>query len=178
METSESTAATTQPRRRLKRWHVILFVLFALLIIASGVILNQWRTISSLTAGSKLIGGAAGVAAVRLPSGFHSSVFYSGLASPRFLAFSPDGTLFVAERGTGSIVALPDPDHSGKAARRQVIATGLDDPTSLVFYKGALYVGEQSQISRFTLGANLQVVSKQVVVPHLPSGGQHSTRTV
>jgi glucose/arabinose dehydrogenase len=65
-----------------------------------------------------------------------------------------------------------------KATGRKVVVSGLNDPTSLVFYKGALYVGEQSRISRFTLGPDLQVTSKQVIVPDLPTGGNHTTHTV
>ncbi|HZO72916.1 MAG TPA: PQQ-dependent sugar dehydrogenase [Ktedonobacteraceae bacterium] len=178
MENSENATVSTHPRRRLKRWHVILLVLFALLVIASGIILSQWRTLNALTTGSNFTGGAAGVAAVRLPSGFHSSVFYSGLASPRLITFSPDGTLFVAERGAGSIVALPDPQHTGKANQRIVVVSGLNDPTSLDFYQGALYVGEATQISRFTITPDFKVSSRQVVVPNLPTGGSHITRTV
>jgi glucose/arabinose dehydrogenase len=84
----------------------------------------------------------------------------------------------VAERGSGSIIALPDPQHTGHASEKRVVISGLDDPTSLAFYQGALYVGEASRVSRFTLDTNLNVTSKQVVVPDLPTGGNHITRTV
>ena len=39
----------------------------------------------------------------------------------------------------------------------------------LVFYQGALYVGEASQVSRLTLGPDFKVTSQQVIVPNLPT---------
>jgi glucose/arabinose dehydrogenase len=45
-------------------------------------------------------------------------------------------------------------------------------------YNGALYVGEASRVTRFTIGADLRATSRQVIVPDLPTGGNHVTRTV
>jgi glucose/arabinose dehydrogenase len=167
-----------RPRRFIRHWRILLILLLIFIILLAGVLYSQRRMISSLLRGSHFVGGNPDVANVHLPPGFQANVFYSGLSSPRFIAFSPDGTLFVAERGAGHIVALPDPDHTGKAASKKVVISGLNDPTSLVFYNGALYVGEQSQVSRFTLGSDFQVTSRQIIVPGLPTGGQHTTRTV
>lgn len=116
---------------------------------------------------------------LRLPQGFQATLFASGLKGPRFITFGPDGTLFVAERETGRILALPDPNHTGIASAPVTVADGLNDPTSLIFAPdGSLYVGEASRVSRFTLGPDLKATNKQVVVPNLPTGGNHITRTV
>ncbi len=167
-----------QTRWLVRHGRLLLIASLVVIILLGGVLYSQRHVIHSLITGSHFVDGNAGVTNVHLPPGFQASVFFSGLASPRLIAFSPDGTLFVAERGAGSIVALPDPDHTGKATSKKVVISGLNDPTSLVFYDGALYVGEQSQISRFTLGPDLQVTSKKIIVPDLPTDGQHSTRTV
>lgn len=167
-----------QPPRQRRNWRITLLTLCIIVGLLAGIIYSQRYLLVSLLTGTRFVGGNAGIANVHLPKGFTASVFYAGLAQPRFIALSPDGTLFVAERSTGSIVALPDPQHTGRAASKQVVVSGLNDPTSLVFYNGALYVGEQSQISRFTLGSNFQVTSRQVIVPNLPTGGRHTTRTV
>ncbi|MDQ2907152.1 MAG: PQQ-dependent sugar dehydrogenase [Chloroflexota bacterium] len=147
-------------------------MILILILVGAGLLYSQRH----LLIGSHLVGGNAGMAQLHLPPGFQADVFYTHLSSPRFMTFGPDGTLFVAERGSGSIVALASSPHGG--ARKIVVVGGLDDPTSLDFYQGALYVGEGSRISRFTLGPDLRVIDKQVVIPNLPSGGQHSTRTV
>jgi glucose/arabinose dehydrogenase len=159
-------------RRRL--WLLVSVLLLVIVVILAGFIYSQ----RALLFGSHIVGGNATTVPLHLPPGFSATVFAQGLSAPRFITFSPDGTLFVAERGTGSIVALPDPTHSGKAERRLVVVSGLDDPTSLVFYQGALYVGEASRVTRFTLDAAFHVMSRTVIVPNLPTGGNHVTRTV
>jgi glucose/arabinose dehydrogenase len=167
-----------RPRRFIRPWRILLILLLIVILLLAGLLYSQRRMIRSLLTGSHFVGSNSAVANLHLLPGFQDNVFYSGLASPRFIAFSPDGTLFVAERGAGSIVALPDPGHTGKATSKKVVIGGLNDPTSLVFYNGALYIGEQSQVSRFTLGPGLQVTSRQIIVPGLPTDGQHTTRTV
>ena len=166
-----------QPRYRTRRRRTILIIV-PLVIIVAGLLFSQRYAIFDWLTGSQMVSGSPGIANLRLPPGFQVNVFYRGLNNPRFITFGPDGTLFVAESGTGSIVALSDPNHTGKATEKKVVIKGLNDPTSLVFYQGALYVGEQSQISRFTFAPGLQVTSKRVIVPGLPAGGQHVTRTV
>ena len=130
-----------------------------LIIIVAGLLFSQRYAIFDWLTGSHMVSGSPGIGNLRLPPGFQVNVFYRGLNSPRFITFGPDDTLFVAESGTGSIVALSDPNHTGKATEKKVVINGLNDPTSLVFYQGVLYVGEQSQISRFTFAPGLQVTS-------------------
>ncbi len=178
MTEHKQTRLTLAKQRRSILWRVALLLLLAILLVGGGVVYSKWDHLRSLVLGSHYVGGSSGVAALHLPPDFQASVFYSGLEAPRFITFGPDGILFVAERSTGSIVALPDTNRSGKATSKIVVVKGLNDPTSLVFYKGVLYVGEQSQISSFTLSPDLHVTSKHVVVPHLPVDGNHTTRTV
>jgi glucose/arabinose dehydrogenase len=123
-------------------------------------------------------GGDPGVTQLQLPPGFHATLFASGLSGPRFDTVGPDGTLYVAERGSGRVVALLDPGHSGRATQTVVVADGLNDPTSLDFAQGALYVGEANRITRLIVGADHKAQSRAVVVPNLPTGGNHTTRTV
>ena len=170
---------TVKSANWLKRhWRTLLVVSLVVIIILGGVLYNFRHAIRELLSKSHEVGGNAGVANLHLPPGFQVNVFFSGLNAPRFITFGPDGTLFVAERGTGSIIALTDPGHTRKAASKKVVISGLNDPTSLVFYQGALYVGEQTQVSHFALGPNYQVTSRKVIVPNLPADGQHTTRTV
>src|SRR5690349_14469759 len=65
---------------------------------------------------------ALSLSSLHLPAGFQITVFTQGLQGPRLLTFSPSGTLLVAERGAGRIVALPDPNHSGKASGQITVA--------------------------------------------------------
>ncbi len=171
---------------RGSRWSVrgtVLLILTAVLV-GGGILLIASRlglfpTINQpkLTTPSATPG--ATLAYLHLPQGFRGTLFASGLQGPRFITFGPDGTLFVAERATGRVLALPDPNHSGSVRAPVVVADGLQDPTSLSFAPdGSLYVGEASRVSRFTLGRDLKATNKQIIVPDLPTGGNHVTRTV
>ncbi len=172
-EPVQPTRQARSPLRRLLLGALIVFVL-----LGCAGLYTQRQTIRALLTGTDLVGGSAATTNVRLPLGFHASVFAAGLNGPRFIAFAPDGVLYVAERTTGSIVAFPDPDHTGISTRRVVVATGLNDPTSLAFSGGMLYVGERTRITRFTWGPGEQATNKQVIVDDLPESGQHVTRTV
>lgn len=174
-----------QPHRKWGRGQNLLLVLLIVVVMAAGVVYSLWDEIfpsrpvphvTPTTAPSPTID--ARVAGLHLPAGFHISIFEVGLNTPRFMTFGPDGTLFVAERGTNSIVALLDPHHTGRATEKKVLLNNLDDPTNLIYYQGALYVGEQMRISRFTLGPGLQITDRQVIISNLPVGGLHTTRTV
>jgi len=71
---------------------------------------------------------------VRLPPGFTISVYASGLANARGLAFSDSGALFVGSR-SGEVYAVPPGGGQGR-----VIADGLDMPVGVAWHRGDLYV--------------------------------------
>lgn len=120
---------------------------------------------------------------ISLPPGFGVSVFAAGLRDPRMMARGPDGELYVAERGAGRIVRLPDRDGDGVTdgapAGGEVVADGLNAPSSIAFYKdGSLYVGETTRVLRLSAPDESGVFQeREVIVDGLPEGG-HSTRTV
>jgi glucose/arabinose dehydrogenase len=116
---------------------------------------------------------------IRLPPGFGISVFQAGLRDPRMMALGPDGHLYVAERGAGRIVRLPDEDGDGVSDGVEVAADGLNAPSSIDFYQdGSLYVGETARILRLReLDQPGLFEQAEVVIERLPSGG-HNTRTV
>jgi glucose/arabinose dehydrogenase len=115
---------------------------------------------------------------LRVPSGFRATEYATGLNGPRFITAGPSGALFVTERNTGRILALLDPDRQGRATRTVVVADGLNDPTSVDYAGGALYVGERTRITRFTLGSDQRATDRRALITDLPSSGQHVTRTV
>jgi glucose/arabinose dehydrogenase len=84
----------------------------------------------------------------------------------------------VANRAANSIIALPPGNSPTQAGTARVIASNLNDPTSLVMHNGYLYVGEGSSIARMALGNDLKAGPIQRIITDLPLGGQHSTRTV
>ena len=137
---------------------------------------------------------------LQLPQGFRASVFAApGLVGPRFMDWSPDGVLHVANmKVNGSawspkhdtreppardemfaqIVALPDEDNDGVADTALVVADRLWFPHSLQFHQGALYVGDMHQVVRLRdLDGDGFYEDETVVIGDLPTG-HHRTRTI
>ncbi len=123
-------------------------------------------------------GGLEGT--IALPPGFSISVFASGLAAPRFMAWSAGGDLLVSLPGRGEVVALRDSARAGRADRRWVVAQGLDRPHGLAFRDPqSLYVAETGRVVRFRYYQETgQASNLEVVVRDIPAGGGHWTRTI
>ncbi|MFZ6030762.1 MAG: PQQ-dependent sugar dehydrogenase [Chloroflexota bacterium] len=117
---------------------------------------------------------------IALPPGFGITVFAQGLDDSRMLAIGPDGWLYVAERGAGRIVRLPDRDGDGLADGIESVADGLTRPSSLAFFRdGSLYAAETERIWRLDAPDEQGVYrQREVAVDGLPAGGNHHTRTV
>lgn len=117
---------------------------------------------------------------LNLPPGFSATVFAAyNFAQPRFMAVSPDGVLHVADMRAKTIVALPDGDDDGVADEAIVVARGFKRAHSLAFYKGEMYVADTHRIVRLTdVDGDGIYEERENLVPALPQGGWHSTRTI
>lgn len=84
---------------------------------------------------------------IKLPPGFHISLFSAEVPSAREMAYSPGGILFVGSM-RGSVYAITESsDH--KAQKVFTIARGLDKPVGVDFRDGSLYVSAVNRILRF-----------------------------
>jgi glucose/arabinose dehydrogenase len=87
---------------------------------------------------------------VKLPSGFHISVFATGVKSAREMALGSKGTVFVGSNNGTAIHALIDSNGNGKADRVVNITRGLKSPASgVAFHNGSLYVAEIPRMLRY-----------------------------
>ncbi len=158
-------------RRRLG-WLLLGILLLAFLAAAVAI----WRFSRQVNFTGAL--GSGEVALLTTPPGFEVAVFASGLEGPRFIAFGPDGNLYVAERGAGRIVVLPDANGDGAADRVQVFADGLGAPHSLVYAEGSWFVGVPTGVLRLTdLDNDGRADEQRTLIDSYPTGG-HNTRTV
>src|SRR5205823_5790043 len=101
-----------QLRRRTKPGRTTLFVLLAIVALVAGLLYSQRYLVQSLLTGTHFVGGNQAVANVHLPAGFHASVFYAGLSSPRFITFGPDGNLYVSIGSTCNNCVESDPHRA------------------------------------------------------------------
>ena len=116
---------------------------------------------------------------ITVPPGFHAGIFASGLSGARFMAVDPAGTLLLSVPSEGRVVALPDRNGTGRAEAPVSVVGGLDRPHGLAFHQGALYVAETGRVLRFHYDPGTKKASQPtVIVPNLPRGGTHWTRTI
>ena len=92
---------------------------------------------------------------IKLPPGFHITIYASGLDSPREMALSDNGTLFVGTLGpfgappVGKVYAIRDTNGDHKADEILTIASGLNYPNGVALHDGNLYVAEIGRILRY-----------------------------
>ncbi|MDQ6693467.1 MAG: PQQ-dependent sugar dehydrogenase [Chloroflexota bacterium] len=115
----------------------------------------------------------------QVPAGFTVQVFATGLNVPRFLSFSPEGDLYAADMGSGTVAVLPDRNHDGVADSVVSFASGFASPNNVAFHGGSVYVGELGRIWKLSdTNGDLVADTRSVVVDNLPSDGRHRTKTV
>ena len=116
---------------------------------------------------------------LKLPPGFRIETFARDVNGARFMALDPGGTLLLSIPRESRVVALPDADGDGRADRVVVVADRLNRPHGLAFKDGALYVAETGRVLRLRYDPSaLKASDPRPVVPSLPAGGGHWTRTV
>ena len=108
---------------------------------------------------------------------------------PRLIITAPNGDLFLADSGAGTIFILRGVGPDGKAAHIEKFATGLDHPFGIAFYPAQnpkyVYVGNATTIQRipYHSGDLHAGGAPETVVPDIPgyaqlTGGGHWTRDV
>ena len=156
--------------------NLALFTIVAAVVAAVGVV--ALRPVVQRAMGLNVDVGFGGRAELIIPDGYAVSVFAEGLASPRFMAVSADGVLFVAERGANRVVALPDRDADGTPDEVVEVGRGYESAHSVAFESdGSLLVAGETTLFRLRLRDDLKEAERSVVLDGLTTGG-HGTRTV
>ncbi|MES2702153.1 MAG: sorbosone dehydrogenase family protein [Bacteroidota bacterium] len=88
------------------------------------------------------------LAGIKLPPGFHISIFADSVHNARSLAMGDRGTIFVGNRSGNKVYALVDADNDGYAEKKYTLARGMNMPNGVAFYKGALYIAELDKVWR------------------------------
>ena len=112
---------------------------------------------------------------LQMPSGFKAKVFYAGnlLSKARFMAWSLDSILHIANKSSGNIVAMPDRNRDGVADTAFVAANNLVGVHSLQFFRNALYVALQRQVIKLTDNdGNGTYETRTVFIDNIAGGAQ------
>jgi len=108
---------------------------------------------------------------------------------PRLIRTAPNGDLFLADSGAGTILVLRGVTADGKAVQIEKFATGLDHPFGIAFYPADnpkyVYVGNATTVQRipYHVGDLHATGAPETIVPDVPGyaqlkGGGHWTRDV
>ncbi len=116
---------------------------------------------------------------VELPDGFKIEVF-ARVNNARSLALTENGTLFIGNRGGGSVYAIRDTDGDWKADEKYVIAKDLRSPNGVAFKDGSLYVAEISRLWRYdNIEENLDNPPEPVLIyDDYPTDGHHGWKYI
>ena len=114
---------------------------------------------------------------ISVPPGFAVSVYAQDLGWPRGIAVATDGTIMIDDTAGGRVLDITKRGNNG-LAMPVVIAQGYKEPHSVTFHDGKLYIGDTDKVVRLERIANGTWGNQQTIVPNLPTGGNHTTRTV
>ena len=133
----------------------------------------------TLASGVPCVSAAPAIDGITLPPGFHIEAYVPDIPHAREMTLGANGTLFVGSMGesSGKVYAVRT---AGAGARKVlVLASGLNTPNGVAFYKGALYVAEIDRILRYDdIESHLEVPPKPVEVARLPSERHHGWRYI
>jgi len=95
-----------------------------------------------------LLAGDPRLQDIRLPEGFHISIYAEGVKNARAMCWGDNGTLFVGSRDEGNVYAVRDTNNDNRADQVLTIASGIKMPAGVAFKDGDLYISAVSSILR------------------------------
>jgi len=125
---------------------------------------------------------------LELPEGFKISIYANNVSSPRQIAESKSGFVFIGSKvqknDNGKIIALIDKDKDGYAEEKVIVAENLDYPTGVSINKGNLFFSEIDKIwvikdiDSWLKSNQTGLPSKELVTDNLPSETWHGYKYI
>jgi glucose/arabinose dehydrogenase len=118
----------------------------------------------------------------QLPEGFTATLIAEGLERPRVIRVAPNGDIFLAESGAGTVRAIRL-DKAGKVVENEVFADGFEYPYGIAFYPPGpnpthVYIADPERVVRYPYtSGDLAATGEETVIDGIPGGG-HATRDI
>ena len=114
---------------------------------------------------------------LRIEDGFQIEIFVDEINTPRQIAESDAGTIFVGSRSGGTITAID------RNKNIRIIAKDLSNSTGVTYHKGDLYFSEVNSIWKIsnidqTLKNSSEIPKKVLVTDNLPSDTWHGWKWI
>jgi glucose/arabinose dehydrogenase len=138
-------------------------------------------TLAALLAGLSFgVRAAPPLANLKVPPGFHVSIYSDQVPNARAMTLGTGNTVFVGSMREGKVYALTGMDANGHPRHVYVIAKDLELPAGVAFHDGALFVSAVSRILKYPdIEAHLADPPKPVVVTDkLPAKTHHGWRFI
>jgi glucose/arabinose dehydrogenase len=114
---------------------------------------------------------------LKLPDGFAISVFAKDLGSPRMMAVSQDGTVYVTRR-EGDVIALRDTDGDGAADDRRTVAQQKGMHGIYIHNNETVYLATVGEVFTTPLKEDGSFGELKRIIDDLPTGAGHHNRTL
>ena len=116
-----------------------------------------------------------------VPNGFSVKVYTANLTAPRYLIYTPNGDILVAESRFNRISYLVDSDNDGYPDQRYTFANatnGLNQPFGIVFINNYVYIANSDAVRRYpyTSGNRNIEGTGEIIMTYNSTG--HWTRTI
>ncbi len=131
---------------------------------------------------------ASNIDKLDLPEGFVISIYADQIKSPRQIAESKSGFVFIGTKvqknDNGKIFALVDKNKDGYAETKIVVADNLDYPTGVSIHNGDLYFSEIDKIwvikdiESWILNKSANLPKKKLITDNLPSERWHGYKYI
>ena len=113
---------------------------------------------------------------LKLPVGFKITKF-AEMQNPRMIAVADDGTVYVSQRDSGTLVMLRDTNGDGRADVQRVVAT-RKALHGIALRGNQLYFVTVKELYRATRKPDGTLTTPQLLLKNLPDAGQHPNRTI
>lgn len=118
------------------------------------------------------------IASLKVPAGFHVSIFAKELKNPRMMAVLPDGGVYVTRRAPqNDVLLLKDADGDGTADAPITVAR-IPDVHGITIKDGKIYLAAVRELYVGDIAKDGSLENIKPIYEDLPDAGQHPNRTL